>query len=209
MAIPSNPKVKDIILGIKALESGKVDKTSTVNQLYGTDDSGNQTTYNKNLFHTSDFIQVYNSSNTYLGNNTDTQITTLTNYLSNINNSSLTLNTDNNSIVIGANVSIVKITTVIQFYQRSTATRLSCSVKVNGSDVTHGGSYLGQMSDIANTTVGSSDRRIAVTNTFFCSVSQNDAITFMAKSTGNTGTTNGTKDYVSSGESHIIVEVVK
>ena len=209
MALPSNPKVKDIILGIKALESGKLDKVSTANQLYGTDASGDQTTYNISKFHLSDFIQVYNSSNVYLGNNTDTQITSLTNYLSNINNSSLTLDTANNKIVIGAGISIVKITTVIQFYQRSTATRLSCSVKLNGNDVSHGGSYLGQMSDINGTTVSASDRRIHVTNTFMCAVSQNDAITFFAKSTGNTGTSNSTKDYVSSGESHIIVEVVK
>ena len=187
----------------------KVDKTSTANQIYGTDNSGNQTTYDKNLFHTTDFYQLRINAAQALTSSADTKIVGLRSVISNIHNNSLVLDTNNNTLTVGQGVSTVKITMVIQYRQVSEVTRFGGLVKINGNNVTNGGSYAGGVcSDLTNSTLAAAERRVRVTNVFIANVNQNDVITFWAKSTG---ATSSSQDLLTDtdGQTHFIVEVIK
>ena len=151
-----------------------------------------------------DYYEMRIQSNINLSSDADAQITGLRTVTSNVHNSSLTLDTTNDRIVIGGDISLIKITSIIQYYQKCDATRFGNTIKLNGGNFT--GCYVGQSSDLTGTTLASNQRRALVINVVFCEVTANDVITFMAKSTG---ATSSAKDYVSSNETHFIVEVVK
>ena len=195
--------------GVYSALGNKVSTTSTADQIYGTDDSGNQTTYDKNLFHTTDFYQLRIASNQALTSSADTQIVGLRSAISNIHNNSLIFDQNNNTLTVGSGVSTVKITMVIQYRQVSEVTRFGGLVKINGNNVSNGGSYAGGVcSDLTNSTLAASERRVMVTNVFIANVNQNDVITFWAKSTGATSSYQDLLTY-NDGQTHFIVEVVK
>lgn len=257
MALPSNPKVKDIILGIKALESGKLDINSTTGapnyhgMVYGIDTSGNQVmipcarsdmagdaiprydsgsklyTYqvsgdnqyqvtNKAYVDGQDaklarnnYIQLRLSSDVSISSSSDLQITNLRKAGDNIGDNTLIFDTTNyDKVTIGAGVSRVKITSIIEYQQVSDATRFGNIVKLNGSNWTNRGNYVGQASDLTGTTLSSSDRKVIVPNVFIAEVSQGDVITFWAKSTGATSSSKDKMVYAEA-QTHFIIEVIK
>ena len=206
MALPSNPKVKDIILGIKALENSKQDalesgtniKTLSGNSLLGSGDLPIR-----------DYLQLRLNATIDLTSGNDTQITGFLTAGENINNNSLILDTTNrDKVTIGAGVSIIKVTSVIQYMQKTDVTRFGNSIKKNGNDAAYRGSYVGLCSDLTGTTLASNQRRVVVLNVSIFEVSQGDKITFVARSTGSTSSTN---DQITStdGQTHFIIEVIK
>lgn len=156
-----------------------------------------------------DYYQLRIHANQALTSSDDTKIVGLRTVISNIHNNSLVLDTDNNTLTVGQGVSTVKITMVIQYRQVSEVTRFGGLVKINGNNVTNGGSYAGGVcSDLTNSTLANDQRRVMVTNVFIANVNQNDVITFWAKSTGATSSYQDLVTYTD-GQTHFIVEVIK
>ena len=156
-----------------------------------------------------DYYQLRLNGNVNIADSNDFQFTNLRGAGYNIHNNSLIFDTTNyDKITIGEGVSIVKITSVIQYLQKSDVTRFGNVVKKNGGNWSTRGNYVGLCSDLTGSTLASTERRIVVVNVFVAEVTQGDVLTFYAKSTG---ATSSAKDqvYASDGQTHFIVEVVK
>lgn len=143
------------------------------------------------------FMQLQTTSDIELSQNTDVQVTGLSEQYSSGNG--LTFSSASNNITVGSNVSYVRVSCIAEFIQNSTATRFSITVKVNGANPSGvGGTYLSQSSENV-------DSLVVTTNAILIAVAQNDVITFFAKSENSN---NSNKDKVSGTETHFIVEAI-
>ena len=109
------------------------------------------------------------------------------------------LDSENGTVTIGAGITRIKVTSIMQFYQNSASTRFSNAVKKNGSDVNNTGNYIG-LSSL------NQYGRVSTTNVVMFSVTQGDVITFVAKSVNSNP---NEKDYIMGKETHFIIEKIK
>ena len=131
-----------------------------------------------------------------LAPNTDKQIAPL--YIEQSNGSLLTFDSTNNSVIIGAGVSKVKIMALIQYYQNSAATRFSNAIKLNGSDFNNASSYISASSNYQYS-------RQQCINITIANVTENDVITFVTKSV-NSNSSN--PDKIQNNQTRFLVEVI-